>query len=227
MRLISSLVNGDICRLSLLKRIEHTTLPSLLSPVVVVPFALFLIILWYYFLLNNRRFSAWFLCVRYLGNRSFSFVWFLLLIGYSLWHLIDLLCLFICLFICFFICLLIIGLLVVVEYCLICTYWLFWLSSDPRPYHLAVRDFRSIGSSIGGHSLRQTRTSPRTLSPPSLRLRNVICLGKELILLNGDRRDSVLLLRRNVVILCLTLEVELHLLIFFFDRSDLRCVLGP
>ena len=46
-------------------------------------------------------------------------------------------------------------------------------------------------------------------------------------MLNGDRRDSVLLLRWNIVILCLTLKVELHLLIFFFDRSDLRGILGP
>ena len=58
-------------------------------------------------------------------------------------------------------------------------------------------------------------------------LRSFIWLGKELILLNGDRRDSVLLLRWNIVILCLTLKVELHLLIFFFDRSDLRGILGP
>ena len=61
----------------------------------------------------------------------------------------------------------------------------------------------------------------------SFRLRSFIWLGEELILLNGDRRDSVLLLRWNKVILCLTLKVELHLLILFFDRSDLRCILGP
>ena len=58
MRLISSLVDGGIGRLSLLKRIEQASLPSLFPPVVVVSLALFLIILGHYFLNKKRRLYA-------------------------------------------------------------------------------------------------------------------------------------------------------------------------
>ena len=145
MRLLSALFGGDIGRLSVLKRIEHTPLPNLLPPIVVMAFALFLIILWHYFLYRKWRFRAWFLRLRPLSSRPLYFIGFLIMILYSLRHLIVQLFLLILL--------LIICLLFIVICFLICPNWYVWLSFYPFSYNFSVWDI-NIRSSIRSHSLR-------------------------------------------------------------------------